>query len=156
MVGLVSLIPSVINLLTSDDKKDGVKELVKDVAQNLGIEADKKKIIEHLENNPKDVAKIKEFEISAKKLLNEDRKDAREMNVKLQTNGSFLAKNTASILAMGVVGLCFVLFYMVLFGRLSLGEANTGMLIGGAIGFVTQVLSFYFGSSNQNEELKNG
>jgi gas vesicle protein len=147
MVGLVSLIPSVINLLTSSDKKEGVKELVKEVATKIGSEPSQEKIIEHLEKNPQDATKLKEIELRAKELLNQDRKDARDMNVRLQEYGSWLVKNTASILAIGVVSLCFALFYMVLFGRLSLGEANTGMLIGGAIGFVTQVLSFYFGSS---------
>jgi hypothetical protein len=147
MIGLLSVVPSIINLINSNDKTEATINLINDVAETLGVEPTKEKITAHLEANPEDAIKLRDIELEAKKLIFADIANARDMNVKLQQNGSYIAKNTASILSLAVVGLCFCLFYLVLMGELTLGEGNVGMLIGGAIGFVTQILSFYFGSS---------
>lgn len=149
MVGLLGLIPNIINLITSDEKQNKTEEIIQEVANTIGVEATKEKILAHLEANPEDTIKLKDIELKAKKILLYDIQDAREMNIKMQEIGSFLAKNTSHILAICVVVMCFMLFYMILYGKLTLGEGNVGILVGGAIGFVTQILSFYFGSSEQ-------
>jgi hypothetical protein len=148
---VLSAIPSIVNLINSDNKSNDTAKLIKDVANSLNIEPKKDKILAHLEANPESVSKIQEYEMRAKRLLNEDRKSARDMNVALQNSDSWLSKNTGSIIAMVTMVLCFVLFGSVLFGKVELSEANIGMLIGGAIGFVTQILSFYFGSAESKE-----
>ena len=121
------------------------------MATTLNVEPKQEKIIAHLEANPEEAMKLRELELNAKKLIFADIASARDMNIRVQEMGSFLAKNTSHILALVVIGLCFSLFYLVLIGAITLSEGNVGMLIGGGIGFVTQILSFYFGSS----EVKN-
>jgi hypothetical protein len=147
---LLSAIPGIVKLIQSDDKRETTKELISKVANKLNVEPTKEKIMAHLEANPEDSAKLKGIELEAEKLRYSDIANARDMNVNLQQSNSWLAKNTGSVIAMVTMVLCFSLFAGVLFGKVELSEGNVGMLIGGAIGFVTQILSFYFGSSEPN------
>lgn len=84
------------------------------------------------------------------KLEVEDRGSARDREVSVNTsaNSTWLAKNATSLLATAVVALSFVLFYMVIYTTIPADKKDIVIYILGVLsGAVTQVLSYYFGSS---------
>jgi hypothetical protein len=84
-----------------------------------------------------------------------DRDSARKAHVELATNANvpLLDKLTMPILALGTVGLAFVLIAVLIFRDVPESQEN---IIIFALGFITsaatQVLSFYFGSSQGSKD----
>jgi hypothetical protein len=69
------------------------------------------------------------------------------MNVELSKSDSWLVKNTGSILALFVTLSTFTLFGLLLSGKLTIDNPNVALIAGFVGGYVTTILSFYFGSS---------
>lgn len=81
---IASAIPSIVNLFTGDTSRtDSVVNLAKQAGEllELGTDSTQDQIIEHLNNNPEAVVKLKELEVQAKDLeLQHLRKQNEELN----------------------------------------------------------------------------
>jgi VIT1/CCC1 family predicted Fe2+/Mn2+ transporter len=99
-----------------------------------------------------------QFQVDMAKLSSEERQmylqdtqGARQMAVGVQTSDAapWLAKHISTILAMGTTVLTFLLFYFVIFKRVT-SDMNKELIyyiLGVLSAIVTQIFSFYFGSS---------
>lgn len=85
-----------------------------------------------------------------------DVKDARAMASTVQTsaNSSKLSKNVGPILALGTTLLTFALFFTLIFGFCEKGNTKEIVLyiLGVLSAIVTQIFSFYFGSSQSSKD----
>jgi len=129
-----------------DTGKDKAVEILK---EKTGIDLSKKDKLSQSE-----ILKLKEFENKNKEFLlkqielaNADRDSARNMNIELSKSDSWLVKNTGSILALFVTLSTFILFGLLLNGNLTIDNPNVALIAGFVGGYVTTILSFYFGSS---------
>ena len=114
-----------------------------------------------LTGNPEMAMKLKELDLEYAKLDAADRDSARQAYAAVATsaNASQLEKMVVPILALGVVGLAFLLIGVLMFKNVPTDQQQ---IIIFALGFITsaagQVLSFYFGSSqgskDKTEEIK--
>ena len=85
-----------------------------------------------------------------------DVKDARAMASAVQTssNSSKLSKNVGPLLALGTTLLTFALFFTLIFGFCEKGNTKEIVLyiLGVLSAIVTQIFSFYFGSSQSSKD----
>ena len=100
-----------------------------------------------------------QFQLDQQKLCIEDRKNTlvdmdsarkRSAEVETNTNAGFLSKNITAFLAIGSTLLTFVLFYIIIFRNDTIkAEVKDVVLyvLGVLSTILTQVFSFYFGSS---------
>jgi hypothetical protein len=101
-----------------------------------------------------------QFEIDVKNLDLEDKKAIlgdidsarkRDSDVQASANASTLAKNVSPVLALGGVFLTFSLFALLMFGTWNPEDTNKKEIVlyvfGVLSGILTQVFSYYFGSS---------
>ncbi len=106
-----------------------------------------------------------QFQTDMKKLTNDqqqqifqDVNSARVMAAQVQTsaNATWLAKNVSPLLAIGTTVLAFVLFYFVVFKNKALIDNNSKdvviYILGVLSAIVTQIFSFYFGSSQGSQD----
>lgn len=85
----------------------------------------------------------------------ENTKDARNMNIEVQRseNSTKLAKNISPLLAIAATVLTFALFYVVIFTDVDDKKKDIVIYILGALSaIITQIFSFYFGSSLGSSE----
>ena len=100
-------------------------------------------------------AKLQEIDLKKLELENADRDSARKAHQAIATSpdAHILEKLTMPILALGTVALAFMLIGILLFINIPDSQEN---IIIFALGFITsaatQVLSFYFGSSQGSKE----
>jgi len=132
------------------------------IADKLGIpDATVEGVTAALTGNPEMAMKLKELDLEYAKLDAADRDSARQAYAAVATsaNASQLEKMVVPILALGVVGLAFLLIGVLMFKNVPTDQQQ---IIIFALGFITsaagQVLSFYFGSSqgskDKTEEIK--
>jgi hypothetical protein len=132
------------------------------MASKLGIDdATVEGVTQALAGNPDMVLKLKELDLEYAKLDAADRDSARKAYAAVATseNATKLEKLVIPVLALGVVGLAFLLIGILMFVDT---PDDQQQLVIFALGFITsaagQVLSFYFGSSqgskNKTEEMK--
>ena len=91
---VISAIPSLIKLFSSDSRSDGVKELTQTVVQEAGKKlgitfGTKEEVLTHLNSNPEDAIKLREIETShlqaiAKLKLENKKEDNRHKESKEQ------------------------------------------------------------------------
>jgi hypothetical protein len=85
-----------------------------------------------------------------------DAKDARAMASSVQTsaNSTKLSKNVGPYLAIGTTLLTFALFFSLIFGYCEKGNTKEIVLyiLGVLSAIVTQIFSFYFGSSQSSKD----
>ena len=106
-----------------------------------------------------------QFQTEMKKLSNEqqqqvfqDINSARVMAAQVQTspNATWLSKNVSPLLAIGTTILAFTLFYFVVFKNKVLIDNNSKdvviYILGVLSAIVTQIFSFYFGSSQGSSD----
>lgn len=97
-----------------------------------------------------DMAKLS---VEEKQMVYNDISSARAMNTAIETSttASWFSKNISPILALGTTLLTFSLFYILLFKKGLLDESGTKEIVLYILGvlsaIVTQIFSFYFGSS---------
>lgn len=132
------------------------------IADKLGIpDSTIEGVTAALTGNPEMAMKLKELDLEYAKLDAADRDSARQAYAAVATsaNASQLEKMVVPILALGVVGLAFLLIGVLMFKNVPTDQQQ---IIIFALGFITsaagQVLSFYFGSSqgskDKTEEIK--
>jgi ABC-type siderophore export system fused ATPase/permease subunit len=108
-----------------------------------------------LQGNPELTMKLKELDLEYAKLEAADRDSARQAYAAVATseNATRLEKAVVPILALGVVGLAFLLIGVLMFVNT---PGDQQQIIIFALGFITsaagQVLSFYFGSSQGSKD----
>ena len=132
------------------------------IASKLGIPDDTiEGVTKALTGNPEMTMKLKELDLEYAKLDAQDRDSARKAYAQVATSeyATKLEKAVVPILALGVVGLAFMLIGILMFVDTPNDQQQ---LVIFALGFITsaagQVLSFYFGSSqgskDKTEEIK--
>lgn len=156
---IIAAIPSIIKLFDSDDRKEGVLKLtntvVKEASSKLGVKLETKQdVISHLNKNPQDALKLREIEAThlenIMKLKLDDVAGARNHQILLQnSNAPIWVKLNRTILSQVTLLLCFALFFFVINGDIQLENSNVALIVGGALGYVSQILSFFFSSAEQ-------
>ena len=128
---------------------------IKAISEKLGVEDTVEAITQHLTVNPEAAAKLAEIDLKKLELENDDRDSARKAHMAIATSpdAHWLEKLTMPILALGTVSLAFLLIGILLFINIPDSQEN---IIIFALGFITsaatQVLSFYFGSSQGSKD----
>jgi len=138
--GLVETVGKAIdNIVTSDEERLKIQETLKKIA------------LQH----EKDMAALA---VEKERLLFADIDSARDNQSRVQEteHASWLSKNIQPILAFMVCCLTFAIFGKVLFGGdQTQGEHGiTMMILGGVLGLVSQIMSYFFGASTDANNLK--
>jgi len=156
MIGIASMLASAGMDLVSKFIDTGKDKAVEVLKEKTGIDLSKKDRLSQSE-----ILKLKEFENKNKEFLlkqielaNADRDSARNMSIELSKSDSWLVKNTGSILALFVTLSTFILFGLLLNGNLTIDNPNVALIAGFVGGYVTTILSFYFGSSKTEADNK--
>ncbi len=102
-------------------------------------------------------AEMKSLDIKETGLFLGDIDSARDNQSRVQEseNASWMSKNIQPILAVGLILLCFCMFGKILFSGISSNpnESNIIMMIlGGLLGVMGQVVSYFFGASRDTGE----
>jgi hypothetical protein len=153
---LISLLKNVAPVLATAVAGPAGGAAVSWIADKLGIpDATVDGITEALTGNPEMTMKLKELDLEYAKLDAQDRDSARKAYAQVATSeyATKLDKAVVPILALGTVGLAFLLIGILMFKDIPPNQEN---IIIYALGFITsvagQVLSFYFGSSQGSKE----
>ena len=125
------------------------------LASKLGVSDSVDAVAKAIAGDPAAAQKIAELELEYAKLNAQDRDSARKAYTAIATseNATKLDKLVVPILALGVVGLAFILIAVLMFVDTPNDQQQ---LVIFALGFITsaagQVLSFYFGSSQGSKD----
>jgi hypothetical protein len=125
------------------------------LAAKFGVSDSVESVAKAIASDPAASQKLQELELEYAKLDAADRDSARKAYAEVATsaNSSALDKMVVPILALGVVGLAFLLIGTLMFANV---PSDQQQIIIYALGFITssagQVLSFYFGSSQGSKD----
>ena len=126
------------------------------IASKLGIDDDTiEGVTAALTGNPEMTMKLKELDLEYAKLDQQDRDSARKAYAEVATSehSTKLDKAVVPMLALGTVGLAFLFIGILIFINVPTDQQQ---IIIFALGFITsassQVLSFYFGSSQGSKD----
>ena len=126
------------------------------IASKLGIDdATVEGVTQALTGSPEMTLKLKELDLEYAKLDQQDRDSARKAYSEVATSeyATKLDKAVVPILALGTVGIAFLLIGILMFKNVPTDQQQ---IIIFALGFITsassQVLSFYFGSSQGSKD----
>lgn len=125
------------------------------IASKLGVEANESSIVQHLQNNPQDAAKLAEIKLEEVKAYYAEMDSARNREVLIAGNANvpMLNKLVTPLLALGVVSLSFVLFTILIFVDVQPEAKDILIYILGVLSAaLTQILSYYFGSSQGSKD----
>jgi hypothetical protein len=142
MIGIVGMLAKAGFDYLADTGEDIAKDAVK---KATGIDLNGK-----TELSVDEIAKIKGSREALNReleLLLKDKADARAMSVALSQSDSWLLKNTGSMIGMFTVVISFVLFGLILAGFVDMSNPSVSLVVGFAGGYITQILSFYFGAT---------
>jgi hypothetical protein len=97
--------------------------------------------------------------LQEKKSITVDTASAREHQIRILEieNASWLTKNVHSVLAVGIIGLTFTIYFMIIKGDLK-SISDTGVkdiiiyILGALTTISTQVAAYFFGSSHGSKE----
>lgn len=131
---------------------------IKAIAGKLGVEDSVEAVTQHLQANPMDAAKLADIDVKKLEMEMKDRQDARNREIQLATNDSvpFINKIVTPVLALGVVALSFILFAVLIFVNVTPEAKDILIYILGVLSAaVTQILSYYFGSSQGSKDKSN-
>ena len=131
---------------------------LKAIAGKLGVEDSVEAVTKHLQANPMDAEKLAEIDVKKLEMEMKDRQDARNREIQLATNNSvpFINKIVTPVLALGVVTLSFILFAVLIFVNVTPEAKDILIYILGVLSAaVTQILSYYFGSSQGSKDKSN-
>ena len=131
---------------------------LKAIAGKLGVEDSVEAVTKHLQANPMDAEKLAEIDVKKVEMEMKDRQDARNREIQLATNDSvpFINKIVTPVLALGVVTLSFILFAVLIFVNVTPEAKDILIYILGVLSAaVTQILSYYFGSSQGSKDKSN-
>lgn len=129
---------------------------VKLIADKLGIENSTiEGVTAALQGNPELQLKLREIDLKELEVHAKDRDSARnrEMAIAVSENAPTINKIVTPLLALGVVSLSFVLFTILIFVDVKDNAKDILIYILGVLSAaVTQILSYYFGSSQGSKD----
>jgi hypothetical protein len=128
---------------------------LKAISGKLGVEDTVEAVTQHLQANPMDAEKLAEIDVKKLEMEHKDRQDARNREIQLATNDKvpYINKVVTPVLALGVVALSFILFAVLIFVNVTPEAKDILIYILGVLSAaVTQILSFYFGSSQSSKD----
>ncbi len=120
------------------------------LSKQLGVKDEVDAVMRAINKDPEAEAKIKQLEHDKFKAILEDKANARqrEASVVQSENAPLLNKVVTPVLALSVTGLSFVLFAVLIFVEVKPEAKDILIYILGVLSAaVTQILSYYFGSS---------
>ena len=120
------------------------------LSKKLGVKDEVDAVMKAINKDPEAEAKIKQLEHDKFKAILEDKANARqrEANVVQSENAPLLNKVVTPVLALSVTGLSFLLFAVLIFVEVKPEAKDILIYILGVLSAaVTQILSYYFGSS---------
>jgi energy-converting hydrogenase Eha subunit A len=131
------------------------------IAKKLGVEDTVEAVTQALQNDPEAALKLREIDLKELEAHNKDRDSARNREAAIATSAAAptLNKVVTPVLALGVTSLSFILFAILIFVEVKPDAKDILIYILGVLSAaVTQILSYYFGSSqgskDKTEELK--
>ena len=128
---------------------------LKAISGKLGVEDTVEAVTQHLQANPMDAAKLADIDVKKLEMEMKDRQDARNREIQLATNDKvpFINKVVTPVLALGVTTLSFILFAILIFVEVTSEAKDILIYILGVLSAaVTQILSYYFGSSQGSKD----
>lgn len=153
---LLSLLKGVAPVLATAVAGPAGGAAVSWIADKLGIDnATVEGVTQALTGNPELTIKLKELDLEYAKMDAQDRDSARKAYAEVATSeyATKLDKAVVPILALGTVGIAFLLIGILMFKNVPTDQQQ---IIIFALGFITsassQVLSFYFGSSQGSKD----
>mgnify|MGYP003645868211 FL=1 len=120
------------------------------LAKQFGVEDEIEAVTKAIKADPESALKLKQLEHEKFKAILADKNSAREREVAISSseNAPTLNKIVTPALALGVTGLSFVLFAVLIFVEVKTEAKDILIYILGVLSAaVTQILSYYFGSS---------
>ena len=120
------------------------------LSKQLGVEDEVNAVMKAITNDPEAEAKIKQLEHDKFKAILADKANARDREARVveSANAPLINKIVTPALALGVTGLSFVLFAVLIFVEVKPEAKDILIYILGVLSAaVTQILSYYFGSS---------
>jgi len=125
------------------------------LADKLGI-SDKtvEGVTAALVGNPANLEKLKEIELEMYKIDAQDRNSARNREIEMaKSDVHFITKNITSILAIGVLTGSLIIATLVFFVDFPDSQENILIFVLGSLfSIATQVVSYYFGSSQGSKD----
>jgi energy-converting hydrogenase Eha subunit A len=128
---------------------------VKMIADKLGVPANEQAVADHLTAHPEHMVKLQEIDLEKIKAHYAEMDSARqrEIAVASSANVPMLNKLVTPLLALGVTALSFVLFAILIFVDVKPEAKDILIYILGVLSAaVTQILSYYFGSSQGSKD----
>lgn len=126
------------------------------IASKFGVADSVEAVAKAIVGDPQAAQKLAELELEYAKLDMEDRSNSRDREVKIATSqdAPLLNKIVTPVLALGTVGLSFLLFGIIIFMKgLDQAQQNILIYVLGALNAATvQVLSYYFGASHDHKK----
>lgn len=120
------------------------------LSKQLGVKDEVNAVMKAITNDPEAEAKIKQLEHDKFKAILADKANARDREARVveSANAPLINKIVTPALALGVTGLSFVLFAVLIFVEVKPEAKDILIYILGVLSAaVTQILSYYFGSS---------
>jgi hypothetical protein len=125
------------------------------IADKLGL-SDKtvEAVTSALTSNPENLQKLKEMELEFYKVDAADRNSARTREVEMaKADVHFITKNITSLLAIGILAGSLVVALLVFFVDFPDSQENILIFVLGSLfSIATQVVSYYFGSSQGSKD----
>ena len=128
---------------------------VKAIAEKFGVEDTIEAVTAAIKSDPDAAMKLREIDLKEIEAHAKDRDSARDREVQIATSGAapMLNKVVTPVLALGVVGLSFLLFAILIFVDVKPEAKDILIYILGVLSAaVTQILSYYFGSSQGSKD----
>jgi hypothetical protein len=128
---------------------------VKAIASKFGVEDTLEAVTNAIQSDPEAAMKLREIDLKEIEAHAKDRDSARNRETAIATSDKapMLNKLVTPVLALGVVGLSFVLFTILIFVDVKPEAKDILIYILGVLSAaVTQILSYYFGSSQGSKD----
>jgi hypothetical protein len=128
---------------------------VKAIASKFGVEDTLEAVTNAIQSDPEAAMKLREIDLKEIEAHAKDRDSARNRETAIATSDKapMLNKLVTPVLALGVVGLSFVLFTILIFVDVQPEAKDILIYILGVLSAaVTQILSYYFGSSQGSKD----
>jgi hypothetical protein len=128
---------------------------VKAIAEKFGVEDTLEAVTAAIQSDPDAAMKLREIDLKEIEAHAKDRDSARNRETAIVTSAAapMLNKVVTPVLALGVVGLSFVLFAILIFVDVKAEAKDILIYILGVLSAaVTQILSYYFGSSQGSKD----
>jgi hypothetical protein len=128
---------------------------VKAIADKFGVEDTLEAVTAAIQSDPDAAMKLREIDLKEIEAHAKDRDSARNRETAIATSAAapMLNKVVTPVLALGVVGLSFVLFAILIFVDVKAEAKDILIYILGVLSAaVTQILSYYFGSSQGSKD----